>query len=110
MNIEHIKYTIAHKKQFLVTEKELLGYNTIHGYLHDVDKILMYLFTGKKHEKAISKFHRKHSSHHAENTKIKKRMDYIQMIIDWECSRYTKPDKQLTPRQVLSECFPELKK
>lgn len=30
------------------------------------------------------------------------------MIIDWECARYTKPDKPLNARQTLYKYYPAL--
>lgn len=107
MNREHIRYTLKHKKAFLETEKYLLGHNTVRGFLHDLDKIFMYLVTSKKHEKKVSRFHRNHSRHHP--TKARTKSDYIQMVIDWECGRFTKPDKPMTARQTLFALYPEMK-
>ena len=30
------------------------------------------------------------------------------MVIDWECARYTKPDKLLNARETLYKFYPEL--
>ena len=30
------------------------------------------------------------------------------MVIDWECARFTKPDKPLNARQTLYTFYPEL--
>nr|DAU03052.1 MAG TPA: hypothetical protein [Caudoviricetes sp.] len=30
------------------------------------------------------------------------------MVIDWECARYTKPDKPLNARKTLYKFYPEL--
>ena len=46
--LENFKYTLKHKKAFLEVEKYLTGKNTIDGYLHDIDKLFMYLFLPKK--------------------------------------------------------------
>ena len=43
-------------------------------------------------------WHRLHMPHH--NVKAKTHSDFIQMVIDWECARYTKPDKPLNARDV----------
>lgn len=40
MNRSHIVYTMKHKRAFLRVEKELLGHNTVRGFLHDLDKVL----------------------------------------------------------------------
>lgn len=101
--LNSIKYTIEHKKAFLKVEKILLGKNTLRGYLHDLDKIILKLFLDKK---TVSKIHRKYSRHHIKKAHSKE--DYIQMIIDWECARYTKPDKPLNARETLYKYFSEL--
>jgi hypothetical protein len=69
MNIKYIKYTWKHKRAFLQVEKQLLGRNTISGYLHDVDKIFLYLLPLKK--EAVQKIHRKLSKHHVESPRKK---------------------------------------
>ena len=101
-NWNKIQYTKVHRKAFRIVEKQLLGYNTFRSLCHDFDKIIMLLFINK--EKA-SRIHRKYSHHH---DKAKSRADYIQMIIDWECARYTKPDKPLNARQTLYKYYPAL--
>ncbi len=103
MDKKHIKYTIIHKKAFLIIEKKLLGKNTIRGYLHDLDKIILYIFFDYK---TVHNFHRKYSKHHS--LKAKTKNDYIQMVIDWECARYTKPDKPLNAKETLYKFYPEL--
>ena len=56
--------------------------------------------------KKVHNFHRNHAHHHT--VKAKTRKDYIQMVIDWECARYTKPDKPLNARQTLYKFYPEI--
>lgn len=102
-----IKYILIHKFYFLKIEYKLTGKISINGLLHDVDKIFMLLFS-RKSVKEIQKIHRSKASHHA-NDQIKNEKDYIQMIIDWECARYSKPDKQLNARQTLDKFYPQLK-
>lgn len=106
MNIKKIKYTIKHRKAFRKVEKDLLGYNTIRSFFYDIDKIFLYLFFSKDKVQII---HRKLARHHFESIFKKKRMDYIQMIIDWECARFTKPDKPLNARETLYKFYPQLK-
>lgn len=100
--LESIRYTWDHKKAFLKVEKELTGKNTLRGYLHDLDKIFLKLFLPKLE---VHKIHTKYSRHHRW---AHTHEDYIQMVIDWECARYTKPDKPLTARQTLYKFHPEL--
>ena len=94
-------YTWRHKKAFLKVEKELLGKNTIRGYLHDVDKLILYPILGKK---TAHKIHRKYARHHYGNAKTIK--DKQQLVIDWECARYTKPDKPLSAIEYLNLTYP----
>ncbi|MGL5957777.1 MAG: hypothetical protein ACRCZZ_04185 [Phocaeicola sp.] len=103
---KNFTYTWEHKKAFLKVEKELLGRNTLSGYLHDADKLVLYLFFDKKRAGEI---HRKHSRHH-QNSKHKSRLKYqIQTIIDFECSSLTKKDKPYSAREFVVEVCPQLK-
>lgn len=43
MQTDRIKYTLKHRKAFRAVEKQLLGHNTIRGYLHDLDKVFLYM-------------------------------------------------------------------
>ena len=95
-----IKYTIDHREAFLMVERKLLGHNTLRGYLHDLDKVFLKIFLSPK---MSQKIHRSYSKHHAKNAKTKK--DLQQMIIDWECARYTKPDKPLNARETLDTYY-----
>lgn len=97
-------YTYRHKKAFLKVEKEVLGYNTLRGYFHDLDKLFLYPIFGKK---LTSKIHRRNSFHHINNVEVYE--DYVQMVIDWECARYTKPDKPLSAYEFLIAKYPERK-
>lgn len=102
--LDSIKYTLMHKKAFLKVEKKLLGKNTIRGYLHDLDKVILKIFLN---EKTVHNLHRKYSRHH--KNKACTYDDYVQMVIDWECARFTKPDKPLNARETLDKFYPELK-
>lgn len=102
-NIKHIKYTYIHKKAFLKVEKELTGSNSIRGLLHDVDKLILYPVLPKK---IVSKMHRRFSRHHINSART--RNDFIEMMIDWESARFTKPDKPLDAQQTLFVLYPQL--
>ena len=69
-----------------------------------IDKIFLYPIFGKKR---THQFHRKHVKHHFDNAKNTKYR--IQMIIDWECARYTKPDKPLSAYGFMMAAHPEAK-
>lgn len=102
-NKENIKYTWKHKVAFLKVEKIILGKNTLRGYLHDVDKLFMYVLLSKK---LASKMHRKYSHHHIDKAKTEE--DFIQMMIDWECARFTKEDKPLNAYDTLYKYYPQI--
>lgn len=103
---KNFTYTWAHKKAFLKVEKQLLGKNTLAGYLHDVDKLFLYLIFDKK---KTGELHRKYSRHH-QTSKHKSKLKYqIQTIIDYECSGLTKKDKPYGAREFVTSVCPELK-
>ena len=102
VNMNSIKYTLEHRKAFLMIEKKLLGKNTIRGLSHDFDKVFLKLIFDKN---VVQKIHRNFSRHHK---RARTKADYIQMIIDWECARFTKPDKPLNAKETLYKYYPEL--
>ena len=105
-NIEAIMYTKEHRKAFKRTEREILGHNTWRSLVHDLDKVILYNFL--PHNK-VKEIHRKNARHHDNNIK-KTENDYIEMIIDWECARFTKPDKPLNAYDTLYKFYPHLEK
>lgn len=105
--LEMLKYTWAHKKAFLKVEKKLYGRVSLRGLIHDMDKVLMFIFSNKT-EKEIQTKHRSTQRHH-DNDKVKTPKDYREMIVDWECARITKPDKPLDAYETLLKFYPHLK-
>lgn len=99
--IKAIQYTLDHRKAFLQVEKQLTGRNTIRGFFHDMDKVFLKLILSPK---TVQRLHRSYSRHH---NKARTKQDYIQMVIDWECARITKPDKPLNARETLYRIYPE---
>lgn len=103
-NKDRIKYTISHRHAFRKVEKQLLGHNTIRSLFHDLDKVILYSFFDYK---IVHNLHRKYARHH--ENKARSHGDFVQMIIDWECARFTKLDKPLNARQTLDKFYPQLK-
>ena len=104
-NFEYIKYTYKHRKiviklaeKYFSDNQELLE----QVKYHDLDKMYMYLFFGKKD---VSRMHRDLVAHH-ENELEKSDADYIEMVLDWESARYTKPDKPLNAYDTLINYYP----
>ena len=110
MNQEYIEYTYKHRKIVMYLANKYVKENkeeTIKQIEnHDIDKIFMYLFYNKKD---VSELHRKLSSHH-KNEIEKNKIDYIEMVLDWESARYTKPDKPLNAYDTLYKYYPEMEK
>lgn len=99
---KRIRYTAVHKKAFLRVEKEFTGKNTLNGYLHDADKLIMYVIGVPK--QMAHNIHVATAPHHVRNGKVK---NPVQTVIDWECARYTKPDKPLSAREYYENFYVE---
>ena len=102
-NQERIQYTLNHRKAFRIVEKQLLGHNTFRSLFHDFDKVILYKLMDYK---KAHNLHRSFARHH--ELKAKTHSDFVQMVIDWECARLTKPDKPLNARQTLDKLYPHL--
>ena len=105
---DKIIYTLMHRRAIkaiidvyvLEEDKEEI----MKRYLvHDMDKVVMNLLDipGKD----IKKIHRENRSHHYIEGKKYDRIDYIEMIIDWESARYTKDDKPLNAKNTLIKYY-----
>ena len=104
-NFEHIKYTYKHRKIVMrLAEKYFNDNSEVLEQVkqHDLDKLYLYLFYDKK---TVSRIHREQSSHH-ENDLEKTYLDYVEMVLDWESARYTKPDKPLNAYDTLVKFYP----
>lgn len=98
-----IEYTIKHRKAFRTVEKELYHKVSFRGYIHDLDKVVLYFLLGKE---LTSKIHKNLARHHIKRAKTEK--DFKEMLVDWECARFTKPDKPLNAYDTLYTHYPEL--
>lgn len=98
-----IQYSKVHRIAFRDLEKRLLGKNTARSFFHDVDKIILYHFLPTEF---VHTCHQWWSRHHERRAKT--REDFIQMVIDWECARFTKPDKPLNAYDTLYKFYPHL--
>lgn len=98
-----IQYSKVHRIAFRDLEKRLLGKNTVRSFFHDVDKIILYHFLPTEF---VHTCHQWWSSHHERRAKTRK--DFVQMVIDWECARFTKPDKPLNAYDTLYKFYPHL--
>lgn len=106
-NFEHIKYTYKHRKIVMrLAEKYFKDNHEVLEQVksHDLDKLYLYLFYDKK---TVSTIHREQSTHH-ENDLDKTYLDYVEMVLDWESARYTKPDKPLNAYETLVRFYPSM--
>lgn len=86
-------YTSEHKLAILEREHYLFGSYSFDGFIHDVDKLFMYL-TPFLSENKIQQIHREHQAHHI-NQFQKRVKNLMEMYIDWDSAAITKPDKPL---------------
>ena len=99
----HIPYTFKHYLAFMKLEKELIG--SYKYKFHDVDKLFMYFFLPFLGTDKIKVIHKKINRHHITNDKSFDKCNYDEAIIDWECARFTKPDKPENAREVTEKKF-----
>lgn len=101
----------------LKVEKKLLG--RYKYKFHDWDKLVLFIFCPFLGERRINQLHQKLCSHHPtyitgrnwkKHFKSPKNIDFLQVVIDWECARYTKPDKPLNARETVEKYYPEYRK
>lgn len=85
----------------MICQNILLGNITGTGLTHDTDKLFLYGITSKKE---ASKIHTKYANHHIGN--FKSPMDSCDCVIDYECARYTKPDKPLNALETILKYTP----
>jgi len=103
----HIKYTLEHKLAIMALSYEFFGYVSKRIILHDTEKLVLYTMMNPK---SAHNLHRGHSIHHSENflqggpkAAI---MNRTEAIFDYECARYTKPDKPLNAYDTIMKYYP----
>ncbi len=98
--VKNISHTYDHKIIYALIEKELFGKISIDSITHDADKLILYTLGFPK--SFVSKFHRKHSSHHPESGK---KMNLKSMLCDnIASSPEFKPEKKLSLREHFKTC------
>lgn len=93
------KYYFAHLCAFNMTALNL-GVWKFKYLFHDVEKPWLMLMW--KDYNRVQKWHRKHNRHHLEYAGDKV-YDFEAMVIDWECSRFTKLSSPLTAREEYTQ-------
>lgn len=106
-SILHIKYTLEHKLAIMALSYEFLGYISKRIILHDTEKLVLYTMMDPKNAHNL---HRGYSIHHSENFlhggPKAATMNRTEAIFDYECARYTKPDKPLNAYETIKKYFP----
>lgn len=95
------KYWFAHWCAFNMTALNLKAWKFKYLF-HDIEKPWVKLFL--RDYKKVQKLHRRIASHHLEYPGKK---DYEAMVIDWECSRFTKSS---SPETAYGYYFKKLEK
>ena len=97
-NFEWCVYTYKHRRAFIyvvhkiIKDPQLKDEMLRRGKIHDMDKMLMYLFLEQIESQNI---HVANQTHHLECKKEKNYYDLVETVIDYESAPYTKPDKPL---------------
>lgn len=97
-NLEWCRYTYLHRRAFeycvrrLIREPGLREEMLRRAKVHDMDKMIMYLFMDQKE---AQQKHVMTKAHHLENSLPRTYEDYVETVIDYECAPYTKKDKPL---------------
>ena len=107
-NSDKLLYTYKHRKIINFLAKKYYDDEKLFSRLnrHDMDKMYLLLFYDKK---AIEVYHRSMASHH-DNDIPKDKLDYVEMVLDWESARYTKDDKPFNAFDTLKKFYPHLEK
>ena len=90
------KYWFAHWCAYQMTALNLKCWKFKYLF-HDAEKPWLKLWWGE-YEK-VRQWHRYHNKHHLAYKNINK-IDWEALIIDWECSRFTKEDSPKTAREM----------
>lgn len=96
-------YWFAHWCAFNMTALNLRVWKFKYLF-HDIEKPWLRLFWDYK---KVQRWHRSHNNHHLEY--IYGTIDIEAMLIDWECSRFTKEASPLTARQEWEKLVEEWK-
>lgn len=99
------KYWFAHWCAFQMTALNMRVWKPKY-LLHDAEKPWLRLILPYK---KVQKFHRNHAKHHLEYfRKNPKKIDWLAMVIDWECSHFTKAEATKTAREEYYEIMSQI--
>jgi len=90
------RYWFAHWCAYQMTALNLKVWKFKYLF-HDIEKPWLKLFLPYN---KVQEVHRKYNRHHTTYKGGVYKIDYEAMLIDWECSRFTKEAAQLTARET----------
>ena len=99
------KYWFAHWCAYQMTALNCKAWKLKYLF-HDIEKPWLELLW--KDHKRVKTWHRNHNTHHIEYPG-KRKKDYEAMMIDWECSRFTKTFRVRGAREELDRKYLDLK-
>lgn len=104
-NLNLLKYTYLHRREVYRLGNELRVKESLLDslWMHDIDKMIIYLFRDKKDTQQI---HRVLNRHHNRNETDKEVL--VEMLLDWESARFTKPDKPLNAYDTMKKYYPDM--
>lgn len=97
-NMDWLVYTYRHRRAFEYCVKKHVHDPALReamlrrARVHDMDKMVMYLFMDQS---AAQQLHIQTQPHHLENQLPRTYEDLVETALDYECAPYTKPDKPL---------------
>lgn len=107
----HMEYTLRHKIAIMALSYEFFGYVSKRIMFHDMEKLALYSMVGTKEGHNL---HVQYSIHHhgnfdcfAERDTTSYHDNLMEAILDYECARYTKPDKPLNAYKTILNYFPD---
>lgn len=104
-NLNLLKYTYLHRREVYRLGNELRIKESLLDslWMHDIDKLIVYLFRDKQE---TQKIHRLLNRHHNRNETDKEIL--VEMLLDWESARFTKPDKPLNAYDTMKKYYPDM--
>lgn len=104
-NLNLLKYTYLHRREVYRIGNELRVKESLLDslWMHDIDKLIIYLFRDKQE---TQKIHRLLNRHHNRNETDKEIL--VEMLLDWESARFTKPDKPLNAYDTMKKYYPDM--
>lgn len=104
-NLNLLKYTYLHRREVYRLGNKLRVKESLLDslWMHDIDKLIIYLFRDKQETQQI---HRLLNRHHNRNETDKEIL--VEMLLDWESARFTKPDKPLNAYDTMKKYYPDM--